>query len=60
MTNAQIILNESFNLMEKGILKGSGTYGTMIDENGKEEDKTSMFLKMSAFFTAEQVEKIKA
>lgn len=109
MTNAQIILNESFNLMEKGILKGNGTYGTMIDENGKEskvefpedihtfngwkergysvkkgekskikfsiwkytkktvkdedgkeEDKTSMFLKMSAFFTAEQVEKIDA
>lgn len=36
MTNAQIILNESFNLMEKGVLKGSGTYGVMIDENGKE------------------------
>lgn len=30
------------------------------DEDGKEEDKTSMFLKMSAFFTTEQVEKIKA
>ena len=36
MTNAEIILNESFGLMEKGILKGNGTYGTMIDENGNE------------------------
>lgn len=112
MTNAQIILNESFTLMEKGILKGSGMYGNMIDKDGnttlielpedihtfngwkergfqvkkgekskikfpiwkytkkeKPEDEktgnpledaplTNMFMKLSAFFTAEQVEPI--
>lgn len=31
MTNAQIILNESFRLMENGILRGSGRFGETPD-----------------------------
>lgn len=34
MTNAQIIQNESFRLMEEGILKGSGQYATIETEDG--------------------------
>lgn len=112
MTNAKIILNESVKLMEEGILKGTGEYITVEDENGgkrqlempeaihtfngwkslgysvkkgekstikfpiwkytektKAEEEltgnpiedapvTNMFLKMSAFFRFDQVEKI--
>lgn len=117
MTNAQIILTESFRLMEEGILKGSGTFGetpdgqmvelpedihtfngwkqlgysvkkgekavakfpiwkhtrkmmktdtpdpemnkanAMINDQG---GKTSMFMQTAAWFTASQVEPIKA
>lgn len=121
MTNAAIILNESLRLMEQGVLKGSGEYAEitnddstkatielpeeihtfngwkslgfsvkkgekskikitiwkhtskMLDTNtgNAETDKmnseinrqggsTSMFMKLSAFFTAEQVEPLKA
>lgn len=34
MTNAQIILNNSITLMEQGILKGSGIFGTIEDKDG--------------------------
>lgn len=37
MTNAQIIMNEAFKLMEAGIIKGSGIFGTIQDENGDEK-----------------------
>lgn len=37
MTNETIIMNESFKLMESGILSGSGRYGIMTDENGNEK-----------------------
>lgn len=110
MTNATIILNESFRLMDEGILKGSGQFGIIETDEGKkrvefpeaihtfngwkslgysvkkgekskirikiwkytekqietenenEESDTvsNMFMKLSAFFTAAQVEKIKA
>ena len=103
MTNATIILNESFRLMEQGILKGSGTFVNVTDDEGnskemelpeeihtfngwksrgykvkkgekskikfsiwkctvkkseddEEDDDKSMFMKLSAFFTQEQVE----
>ncbi len=41
MTNAQIIMNESINLMEAGIIKGTGRMFEMItiDAEGKEEKK---------------------
>ena len=107
MTNAAIIQNESFRLMEEGVLKGSGEFaeiekedGTkemvelpeeihtfngwkargfsvkkgekskikftiwkysskkIEDENGEEDEKASMFMKLSAFFTREQVEEL--
>lgn len=114
MTNAMIILNESVKLMEDGVIKGTGQFVEIENEDGSktclelpeeihtfngwkergysvkkgekskikfpiwkytekkkaEEEKTgnpledapitNMFLKMSAFFTAEQVEAIKA
>ena len=121
MTNEQIIFDRSMVLMEQGILKGSGEFGTRITEEGEEEQfelpesihtfngwkargyqvkkgekavakfniwkhtrkmlktdteseelnkmnqmvneqggQTSMFMQMSAFFTAAQVEPIKA
>ena len=109
MTNAMIIMNESIRLMEEGILKGSGEFITVEDENGnkktielpeeihtfngwkalgfsvkkgehsnikftiwkhsakkvekddgEEEEQSRMFMKLSAFFTAAQVEPIKA
>ena len=121
MTNEQIILNESMNLMEQGILKGSGQFAQIENEDGEkvtielpevihtfngwkqlgysvkkgekssikfpiwkhtvkfldtntgnpETDKmnqqindqggqTNMFMKMSSWFTAKQVEPIKA
>ena len=108
MTNATIILNESLRLMEEGVLKGSGQFveienedGTkstmelpeeihtfngwkargysvkkgeksgikfpnwkhtakkVENENGEEDEETHMFMKLSAFFTAAQVEKSK-
>lgn len=34
MTNAMIILNESFRLMEEGILKGSGNFAEIPNEDG--------------------------
>lgn len=34
------------------------TKKTVKNENNEDEDKASMFMKLSAFFTAEQVEKI--
>ena len=34
MTNAQIIMNESFRLMEEGILKGSGQYTEIETADG--------------------------
>ena len=34
MTNAQIIFNESIDLMEKGIIKGTGRYFTVEMEDG--------------------------
>ena len=37
MTNEKIILNESFRLMEEGILKGSGKFVKIATENGVEE-----------------------
>lgn len=37
MTNNQIILNESLRLMEEGVLKGSGQFGTMETELGTVE-----------------------
>lgn len=105
MTNNEIIFNERVNLMEQGLLKGSGTWAkvekvngevveielpeeihtfqawkergyavkkgeksqikfsiwkctTKKDEDGNEEKK--MFMKLSAFFTASQVEPLKA
>ena len=108
MTNAMIIMNESIRLMEEGVLKGSGEFVTVenedgtkktlelpeaihtfngwkargyrvkkgekskikftiwkcgkkkVENNGEEEEKTSMFMKLSAFFTFDQVEKIPA
>ena len=41
MTNAQIILNESINLMEQGKLNGTGNMITVITVNaeGQEEKK---------------------
>ena len=114
MTNAMIIFNESVKLMEGGILKGTGEFVEIENDDGSktklempeeihtfngwkkrgysvkkgekstikfpiwkytekqkaEEEKTgnpledapiaNMFLKMSAFFTFEQVEAIKA
>ena len=35
MTNAQIILSNSIDLMKKGILNGTGKFFEVIDENGK-------------------------
>lgn len=35
MTNATIILNESFRLMEEGILKGSGQFAQIEDASGE-------------------------
>lgn len=108
MTNATIILNESLRLMEEGVIKGSGQFAEIEnedgsketielpeeihtfngwkergfgvkkgekskikfsiwkcsakkieDENGEEDERTSMFMKLSAFFTREQVEVMK-
>lgn len=107
MTNAMIIMNESVKLMEAGLLKGSGQFvevenedGTKktlelpepihtfngwkalgykvkkgehskikfpiwkhttktVEKDGKEEEQSRMFTKLSAFFTLDQVEKIK-
>ena len=39
MTNEMIILNERFELMDEGILKGTGKYITVENENG---DKIKM------------------
>lgn len=41
MTNAQIIFNKSLELMENGLLNGTGKYITVItlNENGEEEKK---------------------
>ena len=36
MTNAQIIFERSVTLMNSGIIKGSGKFLNMIDENGNE------------------------
>ena len=112
MTNAMIILNESVRLMEEGVLKGTGEFVTIQNEDGStrelempepihtfqkwkslgysvkkgEKSKikfaiwkhttkekpveeltgnpiedapiTNMFMKVSSFFTFEQVEKI--
>lgn len=108
MTNAMIIMNESIRLMEEGILKGSGEFVTVenedgtektlelpepihtfngwkergykvkkgehskikfsiwkhstrkIEKDGKEEERSNMFQKVSAFFTFDQVEPITA
>ena len=114
MTNAMIILNERIKLMEDGVIKGTGQFVEIENEDGSKtrlelpeeihtfngwkergysvkkgekskikfpiwkyaekkkakEEKTgnpledapitNMFLKMSAFFTAEQAEAIKA
>lgn len=38
MTNAAIILQESFRLMESGILSGSGRFVSVVDENGNEKE----------------------
>lgn len=104
MTNAMIIMNESISLMNKGILKGSGQFVEMQNEDGDalmvevpeeihtfnwwksrgyavrkgqksfikfpiwkrvskkvktddgEEEESRMFMKLSYFFTLEQVE----
>lgn len=37
MTNAMIILNESVKLMEKGILKGTGRFVEVEDQNGNKK-----------------------
>jgi hypothetical protein len=37
MTNREIIFRQSILLMERGILSGSGTFGTYTDENGNEK-----------------------
>ena len=37
MTNAQIIMNESFRLMEEGIIKGSGIFGQIETAEGIKE-----------------------
>ena len=37
MTNAAIILNESFRLMREGVLSGSGRYVVLDGENGPEK-----------------------
>ena len=105
MTNAQIIMSNSIELMEQGILKGSGIFGTIEDKDGnkkeielpevihtyaawksigyqvkkgqkakaaftiwkyteskkqndEEEAEGKMFMKLSHFFTKDQVEKI--
>ena len=107
MTNAMIILNESVRLMEEGVLKGTGRFveienedGTtrklempepihtfqkckelgysvkkgekssikfpiwkytckkVENEDGENEDKTNMFMKVASFFTFAQVEKM--
>lgn len=108
MTNAMIIMNESVRLMEEGILKGSGEFVTVenedgtqktlelpeaihtfngwkslgysvkkgeksrikfsiwkhatktVEKDGKEEERSRMFQKVSAFFTFDQVEPITA
>ena len=108
MTNAMIIMNESVRLMEEGILKGSGEFVTVenedgtqktlelpeaihtfngwkslgysvkkgeksrikfsiwkhatktVEKDGKEEERSRMFQKVSAFFTFDQVELITA
>lgn len=41
MTNQQIILNERFHLMEKGIIKGTGKYvkAMIVNSEGIEEEK---------------------
>lgn len=108
MTNAEIIDRTKTELMQQGILKGSGKFITTKNaegveikielpqeihtfsawkelgysvkkgekskikfpiwkcavkkgknDKGEDEEKSSMFMKVSAFFTAEQVEKIK-
>ena len=38
MTNAMIILNESVRLMEEGVLKGTGEFITVEDENGNKKE----------------------
>ena len=38
MTNAMIVLLESINLMEQGIIKGTGEIVKVIDENGEEKE----------------------
>lgn len=38
MTNAMIILNESVKLMEAGIIKGSGIFGTVEDKEGNKKE----------------------
>lgn len=35
MTNEAIILNQSLKLMEQGVLKGSGNFADIVDENGE-------------------------
>ena len=108
MTNNTIILNNSLELMEQGILKGSGQFIDIetadgiktielpeaihtfngwkalgfkvkkgekskikfsiwkhsskktVDENGEEQVNSRMFMQSAAWFTAEQVEPIKA
>lgn len=37
MTNAQIIMNESINLMNEGIIKGTGQFITVKDEAGERQ-----------------------
>lgn len=37
MTNAAIIMNESLNLMERGILKGSGNFVEVVNADGTKE-----------------------
>lgn len=41
MTNAQIIMNESINLLEAGIIKGTGRMleAVIVDKNGNETKK---------------------
>ena len=36
MTNAEIIFNESINLMNQGIIKGTGEFATFTDDSGNE------------------------
>ena len=37
MTNETIILSNAFQLMERGIIKGSGKYGNVQDESGADK-----------------------